>query len=566
MRPAKLRPTTSSPLRRRKNKRRIMLRSLSVSNYILIGSLDLEFPEGLVIISGETGAGKSILLGALSLVLGSKADSGMVGPHGENCVVEASFSIDAALRRVMEEKDIPPDGDSLLLRRVVSKSGRSRCFAGDEPVSVADLQEIASLLIDIHSQHQTLRLQDARFRTEALDLYAGTVELREKTEAAASALSSARRELGELRERKALALRDKEYNFSRWQRLEEARLVSGELEDLEARQKSLAHAEEIKERLQEAVALLSQMPGQAGHDVLTSIKEAVRTLEKISAFIPSLEELAGRLESARVEIEDIEAEIESLDSRTEASPEALEQVEERLSTLYGLMHNYGAASLEELLAEKDRLKALVDSAETIEDDEAALEKKVKEASDAFEALKAQLFKKRSAAAGPFSSAIEEKLRFLDLENAKFEVKVGESAVDFLFSSTGRAPQDVAKAASGGELSRIMLSLKAMMAALTHMPALVFDEIDTGVSGSTADKMGSMVCSMGENMQVFAITHLPQVAAKGSAHYLVSKAQGVTSVRKLDAEGRVQEIARMLSGSTVTPEAVANAKSLLRQWQ
>ena len=556
MRPAKLRPTTSSPLRRRKNKRRIMLRSLSVSNYILIGSLDLEFPEGLVIISGETGAGKSILLGALSLVLGSKADSGMVGPHGENCVVEASFSIDAALRRVMEEKDIPPDGDSLVLRRVVSKSGRSRCFAGDEPVSVADLQEIASLLIDIHSQHQTLRLQDARFRTEALDLYAGTVELREKTEAAASALSSARRELGELRERKALALRDKEYNFSRWQRLEEARLVSGELEDLEARQKSLAHAEEIKERLQEAGSILSEQ----------RFKEAARSLEKISAFIPSLEELAGRLESARVEIEDIEAEIESLDSRTEASPEALEQVEERLSTLYGLMHNYGAASLEELLAEKDRLKALVDSAETIEDDEAALEKKVKEASDAFEALKAQLFKKRSAAAGPFSSAIEEKLRFLDLENAKFEVKVGESAVDFLFSSTGRAPQDVAKAASGGELSRIMLSLKAMMAALTHMPALVFDEIDTGVSGSTADKMGSMVCSMGENMQVFAITHLPQVAAKGSAHYLVSKAQGVTSVRKLDAEGRVQEIARMLSGSTVTPEAIANAKSLLRQWQ
>lgn len=556
MRPARLRPTTSNLLRRRKNKRRIMLRSLSVSNYILIGSLDLEFPEGLVIISGETGAGKSILLGALSLVLGSKADSGMVGPHGENCVVEASFSIDAALRRVMEEKDIPPDGDSLLLRRVVSKSGRSRCFAGDEPVSVADLQEIASLLIDIHSQHQTLRLQDARFRTEALDLYAGTVELREKTEAAASALSSARRELGELRERKAMALRDKEYNFSRWQRLEEARLVSGELEDLEARQKSLAHAEEIKERLQEAGSILSEQ----------RFKEAFRSLEKISAFIPSLEELAGRLESARVEIEDIEAEIESLDSRTEASPEALEQVEERLSTLYGLMHNYGAASLEELLAEKDRLKALVDSAETIEDDEAALEKKVKEASDAFEALKVQLFKKRSAAAGPFSSAIEEKLRFLDLENAKFEVKVGESAVDFLFSSTGRAPQDVAKAASGGELSRIMLSLKAMMAALTHMPALVFDEIDTGVSGSTADKMGSMVCSMGENMQVFAITHLPQVAAKGSAHYLVSKAQGVTSVRKLDAEGRVQEIARMLSGSTVTPEAVANAKSLLRQWQ
>ena len=519
-----------------------------------------------MIISGETGAGKSILLGALSLVLGAKADSGMVGSHGDNCVVEAEFSVDAALRRVLDEKDIPTEGDSLVLRRVVSRSGRSRCFAGDEPVSVVDLQEISALLVDIHSQHQTLRLQDARFRTEALDLYAGTVELREKTEAASSALSAAVRELEELRERKALALRDHEYNLSRWKKLEDARLVPGEMEELEGEQKSLAHAEEIKERLQEAVALLSQVPGQAGRDVLSSLKEAVRTLEKISAYIPSLEELSGRLESVRVELEDIEAEVESLEARTEASPERLEAVENRLSMLYGLMQNYGAGSVEELSAERDRLKKLVDSAETIDEDEAALERKVSDARKSFETLKARLFEKRSAAAGPFAKAIQEKLRYLELDHAVFEVKVGESAVDFLFSSTGKAPADVARAASGGELSRIMLSLKAMMAELTHLPTLVFDEIDTGVSGSTADKMGAMVCSMGASMQVFAITHLPQVAAKGSAHYLVSKADDVTTVRALDAEGRVQEIARMLSGSVVTPEAVANAKSLIGQWQ
>ena len=543
-----------------------MLRALSVSNYILIDSLELEFPEGLVIISGETGAGKSILLGALSLVLGAKADSGMVGSHGDNCVVEAEFSVDAALRRVLDEKDIPTEGDSLVLRRVVSRSGRSRCFAGDEPVSVVDLQEIASLLVDIHSQHQTLRLQDARFRTEALDLYAGTVELREKTEAASAALSAATRELEELRDRKALALRDHEYNLSRWKKLEDAHLVPGEMEELEGEQKSLAHAEEIKERLQEAVALLSQVPGQAGRDVLSSLKEAVRTLEKISAYIPSLEELSGRLESVRVELEDIEAEVESLEARTEASPERLEAVENRLSMLYGLMQNYGAGSVEELSAERDRLKKLVDSAETIDEDEAALERKVSDARKTFETLKARLFEKRSAAAGPFAKAIQEKLRYLELDHAVFEVKVGESAADFLFSSTGKAPSDVARAASGGELSRIMLSLKAMMAELTHLPTLVFDEIDTGVSGSTADKMGAMVCSMGASMQVFAITHLPQVAAKGSAHYLVSKADDVTTVRALDAEGRVQEIARMLSGSVVTPEAVANAKSLIGQWQ
>ena len=530
-----------------------MLRALSVSNYILIGSLELEFPEGLVIISGETGAGKSILLGALSLVLGAKADSSMVGSHGENCVVEAEFSVDAALRRVLEEKDIPVEGDSLILRRVVSKSGRSRSFAGDEPVSVGDLQEISALLIDIHSQHQTLRLQDPRFRTEVLDLYGGTVDLRERTAAALQALNAATRSLEELREKKALALRDQEYNHSRWQRLEEARLVPGELEDLEAEQKALAHAEEIKEKLSEAYELVSNL----------KLKDASRILEKASAFIPHLEELAGRLESARIEIEDIEAEVESLGARTEASPERLQAVEERLSLLYSLMQKYGVSSVQELAAERDRLKELVMSTETIEEDEAALEGEVASARKAYEKLLKELFDKRTAAAGPFAAAIQEQLRYLELDHAVFEVKVGESSVDFLFSSTGRAPQDVAKAASGGELSRIMLSLKAHMARLTHMPTLVFDEIDTGVSGSAADKMGSLVCSMGASMQVFAITHLPQVAAKGNAHYLVSKSADVTSVRALDEEGRVQEIARMLSGSVITPEAIANAKSLLK---
>ena len=333
-----------------------MLRALSVSNYILIGSLELEFPEGLVIISGETGAGKSLLLGALSLVLGAKADAGMVGSHGENCVVEAEFSVDPSLRRILEEKDIPVEGDSLILRRVVSRSGRSRSFAGDEPVSVGDLQEISAHLIDIHSQHQTLRLQDQRFRTEVLDLYGGTVELRERTAAALQALNAATRSLEELREKKALALRDEEYNHSRWQRLEEARLVPGELEDLEAEQKALAHAEEIKEKLSEAYELVSNL----------KLKDASRILEKASAYIPHLEELAGRLESARIEIEDIEAEVESLGARTEASPERLQSVEERLSLLYSLMQKYGVSSVQELAAERDRLKALVMSTETIE--------------------------------------------------------------------------------------------------------------------------------------------------------------------------------------------------------
>jgi len=529
-----------------------MLRSLQVSNYILIGSLELEFPEGLVIISGETGAGKSILLGALSLVLGAKADASMVGPKGENCVVEAEFSVDSALKRILEEKDIPVDGDALVLRRVVSKSGRSRCFAGDEPVAVGELQELSSLLVDIHSQHQTLRLQDPRFRIEALDLYAGCTALREETAAAFRDLHQCQRALEELLERKALALRDQEYNRSRWERLEQARLVSGELEDLEAEQKQLAHAEEIKEILFGVRSLLEEL----------HLKDAGKLLDKGSAFIPALSQLSSRLESARLELEDICADVDSLESRTEASPQRLEQVEERLSLLYGLMQKYGASSVEELLQERDRLGSLVRGIETIDDDQAALEADVRKAFSRHKELLARLLKERQKAAGPFASAIQKQLRELELDHAVFTVEAGEDSVDFLFSSTGKAPAPVAKAASGGELSRIMLSLKAMMASLTHMPTLVFDEIDTGVSGSTADKMGSLVCSMGRDMQVFAITHLPQVAAKGSAHYLVSKKDDVTSVSKLDGEGRVMEIARMLSGSSITPEAVMNAKSLL----
>ena len=529
-----------------------MLHSLTVSNYILIGSLDISFPEGLVIISGETGAGKSILLGALSLVLGAKADASMVGPHGESCVVEAEFGLDDEIRALLEQADLPSEGDRLLLRRTVARSGRSRSFANDEPVSVGVLQELATRLVDIHSQHQTLRLADERFRTEALDLYAGTVALRERTATALAACNAAKRALDALREKKALALRDREYNHARWQRLEEARLLPGELEELEAEQKQLVHAGEIKELLYGAQAVLEEL----------HLKDAAKLLDKGSAFIPSLETLGTRVESARLELEDIAAEVESLNSRTEASPERLEQVEDRLSLLYGLLQKYGAADIDALIAQRDTLQGLVQGVESLQEDEAALEAQLEGARKEYEQLKASLFEKRNKAAGPFAKAIQEQLRFLELDRAEFAVKVGEG-VDFLFSADGRTPADVSKTASGGELSRIMLALKAVMARFKRLPTLVFDEIDTGVSGSAADKMGSLVCTMGQRMQVFAITHLPQVAAKGNAHYLVSKEGGVTRVRSLDTEGRVQELARMLSGATITPAAIANAQALLQ---
>ena len=546
-----------------------MLYSLSVSNYILIGSLETEFPEGLIIISGETGAGKSILLGALSLVLGAKAEASMVGPAGENCVVEAVFGVDDTVRRILADADLPSEDDRLVLRRTVGRSGRSRCFANDEPVSVNVLQELSACLVDIHSQHQTLRLQDARFRMEALDLHAGCEALRGACADAWNKVLADRRALEELEQRLTSARDQQEYNQSRWQRLEEARLTAGELEDLEAEQKQLAHAEEIKETLSAADALLTpsddEIPSPAHQ-----MRECARLLEKAAAFVPSMQALADRLSSARLEVEDIAAEVADASARMDVSPERLQQVEDRLSLLYSLFQKYGATTVEELIAERDRLASLVMDASGLQADVDEARKTLADDEKAHRDLCNELHERRSAGAKPFAAAVETLLHGLDLDKATFEVGLedaqpsatGRDTVQFLFSSTGQIKADVSKAASGGELSRIMLSIKAEMARFKHMPTLVFDEIDTGVSGGTAHKMGQLVCKMGESMQVFAITHLPQVAAKGHAHYLVSKASGSTTVHQLDGDGRVQEIARMLSGASITPEAIANAQALL----
>ncbi|MBR1509174.1 MAG: DNA repair protein RecN [Bacteroidales bacterium] len=546
-----------------------MLYSLSVSNYILIGSLETSFPEGLIIISGETGAGKSILLGALSLVLGSKADASMVGPLGDNCVVEAEFGLDESLKPILEAADLPADGDRLVLRRTVGKSGRSRSFCNDEPVSLPVLQELAAHLVDIHSQHQTLRLQDERFRLEALDLRSGASALRNSCAEAWNKVLECRHILASLQERLRKAVEEQEYNQSRWQRLDQAGLLEGEVESLEAEQKQLAHAEEIKETLCNAERLLSPEDDEVAAPSQL-LREATRELEKAARFIPSMKDLAERLNSVRLEMEDIADEVSATNSRTEASPQRLEQVEERLSLLYSLLQKHGMSTVEELIAERDRLKSLVADASSLEAEVASASKALADAEKAHLAICKELHGKRAAGAPALSESVEKQLHGLDLDHAAFKVSLeettpgptGSDSVHFLFSSTGKNLSDVAKAASGGELSRIMLSLKAEMARFSHMPTLVFDEIDTGVSGSTADKMGSLVCAMGADMQVFAITHLPQVAAKGSAHYLVSKEKDVTGIRLLDSESRVQEVARMLSGSTVTPAAIANARALL----
>ena len=550
-----------------------MLKALSVRNYVLIDSLEISFPEGLIIITGQTGAGKSIILGALSLLMGAKADAAAIAEGAESCVVEAVFeaSGDAGLARILEENDI--EGGELTIRRVVNRSGRSRSFVNDCPVTLPVLSAVSSRLIDIHSQHENLILTDKRFQLSLIDLYAGDGELLDSYKAAYSGLQALRAELSEVTGRLARLQADRDYNEARFRRLEAAALRDGELEELEAEQQRLANAEEIKESLCEVEGFFS--PGDDVPSPDSGLRRSIGTLSRLTKYLPEAESLSDRLSSVRIELADIASEVSEVNSRLEVSTERLQAVEDRLSVLYGLLKSHSCRTVAELIAERDRYSDALYDSDSLAFRKEELEKEAAAAESRLAELASRLRSARLAAASPFSDAVVKSLRFLELDRAVFSVSLSEvpagpsgaDAVQFLFSADGRDPADLARCASGGELSRIMLSLKAMMAKYMEMPTLFFDEIDSGVSGSAADRMGSMICEMGRDMQVFAITHLPQVAAKGDAHYLVSKSAGpdgrtVSTIEALDREGRVRELARMLSGSVVTDAAVANARALL----
>lgn len=552
-----------------------MLKSLSVSNFVLIDSLDISFPAGLGIITGQTGAGKSILLGALSLVLGSKADASMVGERADTCVVEAIFATeDEAVRLIVEEQELDWNEGNLTIRRVLNRSGRSRSFINDEPVQLAVLSRIASRLVDIHSQHQNLLLTDRRYQLRLLDYYAGNGELLSSFKQCYDILSKEEKELSSLEKQISEISSQRDYAQARLQQLEDAHLREGEQEEIEEEQKNLANAEEIKGYLYDAGNILSPEDEDL-RSVDQSLKEAARLLEKAGRFVDSATSLASRLESSRLEIDDILDSLRTIENGVVVSPDRLAQVEERMSLLYDLENKFSCPDVASLIKERDRLSGMLLSSDELEEKRAALEKQIASDREQLDALSDKLHASRQTAIPAFSNAIQTLLRSLELEDAVFSVNLmsselsstGRDEVMYLFSASGKNPVDVAKCASGGEMSRIMLCLKAMMARYTAMPTMVFDEIDSGVSGSVADKMGSMICGMGEDMQVLVITHLPQVAAKGDAHFLVSKTisggKATTAIKEISGKERVMEIARMLSGSEITPEAVANAKSLLK---
>lgn len=552
-----------------------MLCRLHISNYVLIDSLDVDFPEGLSIITGQTGAGKSILLGALSLLLGGKGDADVISGNADSCVVEGEFKLPASpeLESLAGELDIDWNGGNLLIRRVLNRSGRSRFFVNDCPVPVPALSRLTPFLVNIHSQHSSLLLSDRRYQLSVLDDFAGNSGLLEHCAELWAGIRKLREELAEAKEQLSRIESESDYIAAQFRQLDAAGLRSGELEELEQEQRQLQNSELICGNLGKSSELLSGEGVEATCGVNAALKTASRMLDQIAGFVPAASELASRLDSSRVEISDILSEIDSLLSSSIFSPSRLSEVESRLDLLYSLLSKHSCSSVDDLIALRDKYAEGLGGSEILSERIAFLSKKAGEAEKAFDDICGNLHNRRVEAAPALAAVISSSLKYLELDKAVFGVRVsgcepgprGADSVSFEFSATGGPLSDVSKCASGGELSRLMLSLKAALPG--SVSTMVFDEIDTGVSGSVADKMGSMICSLGRKMQVIAITHLPQVAAKGDAHYLVEKTFGETgaarsTITKLSYEGRVAEIARMLSGSSITPQAVANARTLL----
>ena len=535
-----------------------MLKRLTIQNYALIENLDIEFPQGLVIITGETGAGKSIMLGALSLLLGGKGDVSTLKDSGKNCVVEGEFEC---------------DGEEIILRRVISPAGRTRNFINDEPATLAALTQISSSIVDIHAQHQHLLLTDASYQMKVLDYFAGTGELLGKYREAYTNLQQAVAQLEKLEAEIARKEGDREYRQFQFDKLQEARLKVGELEELEVEIGQLSNAEMIKESICGAVGLLNPM----GTSIVQNLKDSVHLLQKSSNFVPGLQELIERLESCRIECKDIEQELEGLADRVVVSPQRLEQVEERLSQIYSLLKKHSAENVEQLLQIRQELEKELLGQEQDVWEKKELELKIEQLTGERNVLAQELSDKRKESVASLSATLQDMIRDLQMPYAVFEVAVsetekyslhGKDQIEFLFSANGGNKLGLLqKSASGGELSRIMLCLKSLMAQYTGMPTMIFDEIDTGVSGSIADKMGALIGKMGERMQIFAITHLPQIASKKGTHLLVYKEfdadnNATTRIRTLGNEERVQEVARMLSGSQLTNAAIENARELL----
>lgn len=545
-----------------------MLLRLTVENYALIDRLEMELDPGLNIITGETGAGKSILLGALGLLSGNKNDGAAIKDRTRNCIVEGLFDLTATgLEPFFEAHDLDYAPETSV-RRMITPAGKSRAFVNDVPVQLTVLRELGTRLLDIHSQHQNLILASEEFRTSALDTLAGNEELLRTYGDAHGRMSDARRRLAELQEQAAAGRRDEEWLRFQCDELTAAALRPGEQAELEAEQAILSNADRIGEEL---VALRNDLDADET-GILHRLGAHENALLHLRDSYPDAAAYAERLRAVRLELKDIDASVTAAGERIEADPERLHALDTRLGVLYGLCSKHRTETVEELIAVRDRYAAQLSAIDRSDEAIAATERALRELTAEAEALAARLHAARAEAAPAFEQRIDEELARLGMPDARFRIgleaaetlgRTGSDRVAYLFTANpGIAPQPVERIASGGELSRVMLALKALLAERMQLPTIVFDEIDTGVSGRIADAMGEIIAALSGSMQVIDITHLPQVASKGDTHFVVYKHDGRTEIARLDEAQRMTEIAKMLSGSEITDAALAQARILL----
>ncbi|MFA6767316.1 MAG: DNA repair protein RecN [Parabacteroides sp.] len=552
-----------------------MLASLFIQNFALIDSLNIHFNEGFSVITGETGAGKSIILGALGLVLGQRADGRSIKNGADKCVIEAVFNVSQyELEEFFQTNGLDYDAENCILRRELSINGKSRAFVNDSPVPLNILKELGVKLIDIHSQHQNLLLGDTHFQMKVIDIMANTESILSNYKDEYKNYVFLQKCLKELKEKSNQSKEEEDYLKFQLEQLAEAHLSDKEQEILEQEQETLSHAEEIKYSLFKITQLLD---GDNENTILSAMKEALSISESISSYYPKAKQATERLRSDYIDLDDLSSELNNQKENIEFDPDRLQWVNDRLNTIYSLEQKHRVSTISELLTLQDEYSLRLKEIDAYDDQIKQKQKKLDSSFTHLCQLAKDLSNQRKAGAISMSTKLMEMLMPLGMPNIRFNVDFvtkkipeqdGMDDLCFMFSANKNSELlPVAQTASGGEISRLMLCLKAMIAKYTALPSIIFDEVDTGVSGDIADKMGTIMKELGKhNMQVITITHLPQIAAMGTCHFVVYKEDlkdsTVTRIKELDSDERIKEIARMLSGSTITNASIINAKELL----
>ena len=551
-----------------------MLQQLYIKNFTLIDELDIELHPGFSVITGETGAGKSIILGAIGLLLGQRADSKSIKQGADRCVIEAHFDLSRYdLKPFFDENDIEYDDHDTIIRRELTAAGKSRAFINDTPVALTMLKELGDQLMDVHSQHQNLLLNKQDFQLNVVDILANDSKELEEYQQCFANYQQKTKELNQLREEIERNKQNADFLQFQYDEREAAQLVDGEQEELEQQSETMSHAEDIKTALYEADNALSG--DESG--VVSQVKSAYNALNGISKVMPKTAELTERLDSCRIELKDIADEVSQLLERTDFNPAELDNINNRLDRLYELEKKYHVETVEELIQQRDDLKLKLSHIENSDEAVSEMEKEVAKLRSLCAHRAETISTMRRATADNMRSQLAQRLEQLGMPHARFDVSItktelgknGQDSISFLFSANTSTPlQPVSQVASGGEIARVMLSLKAMISGAVKLPTIIFDEIDTGVSGKIAEKMAQIMQEMGRTeRQVISITHLPQIAALGSHHYRVSKEETkngtVSHMTELNNEERITEIAQMLSGSDISDAAIQNAKELLK---